>query len=62
MNLIIWLTVGSIIGWVAGNQIKLQRRRRRVMPKSITIGVVGALLGGLLWGGCCWPRCWAPAG
>jgi uncharacterized membrane protein YeaQ/YmgE (transglycosylase-associated protein family) len=44
MNLIIWLIVGGIIGWLAS----LVMRTSEGVLLNIIVGIVGALLGGWL--------------
>ena len=44
MNLIIWLIVGGIIGWLAS----LVMRTSEGVLLNIVVGIVGALLGGWL--------------
>jgi len=46
MNLIIWLVVGGLIGWVASLIMKTDAQQGMVL--NIVVGVVGALLGGWL--------------
>lgn len=44
MNIILWLVVGVVIGWIASMIMKTDPEQ------DITAGVVGALLGGwLIW-------------
>jgi len=44
MNLIIWLIVGGIIGWLAS----LVMRTNEGIVLNIVVGIIGALLGGWL--------------
>lgn len=44
MNLIIWLIVGGIIGWLASIVMK----RPEGMILNIVVGIVGSMLGGWL--------------
>lgn len=44
MNLIIWLVVGGLIGWVASLIMKTDAQQGLIL--NIVVGVVGALLGG----------------
>jgi len=44
MNLIIWLVVGGLIGWVASLIMKTDAQQGILL--NIVVGVVGALLGG----------------
>ena len=46
MNLIIWLVVGGVIGWVASLIMKTDAQQGMIL--NIVVGVVGALLGGWL--------------
>ena len=46
MNLIVWLIVGGIVGWVAG----LLMRSSHGVLMNVVIGIVGAVLGGWLLG------------
>jgi uncharacterized membrane protein YeaQ/YmgE (transglycosylase-associated protein family) len=47
INLIVWLIVGAVIGWAAG--LVLGDRNGTVV--NIIVGVVGAMIGGFLFGG-----------
>jgi uncharacterized membrane protein YeaQ/YmgE (transglycosylase-associated protein family) len=49
MNIIIWLVVGGLIGWVASLFMGTDNRQGLVL--NIVVGVVGAFLGGMLLGG-----------
>lgn len=46
MNLIIWLLVGGVIGWLASMLMKTNDQQGVVL--NIVVGVVGAMLGGWL--------------
>jgi uncharacterized membrane protein YeaQ/YmgE (transglycosylase-associated protein family) len=46
MNLIIWLVVGGLIGWVASLIMKTDAQQGLVL--NVIVGIVGALLGGWL--------------
>jgi uncharacterized membrane protein YeaQ/YmgE (transglycosylase-associated protein family) len=46
MNLILWLVFGALVGWLAG----LVMNDREGTPLNIMIGIIGALIGGLLTG------------
>jgi uncharacterized membrane protein YeaQ/YmgE (transglycosylase-associated protein family) len=46
MNLIIWLIVGGIIGWLASLIMKTDAQQGVIL--NIVVGIVGALLGGWL--------------
>ena len=44
MNLIIWLVVGGVIGWLASLIMKTDAQQGLVL--NVVVGIVGALLGG----------------
>jgi uncharacterized membrane protein YeaQ/YmgE (transglycosylase-associated protein family) len=44
MNLIIWLLVGGVIGWLAS--ILMRTNDQQGMLLNVIVGLVGALLGG----------------
>ena len=46
MNVIIWLVLGGIIGWLAS--IVMRTDAQQGMFLNIVVGIVGALLGGWL--------------
>jgi uncharacterized membrane protein YeaQ/YmgE (transglycosylase-associated protein family) len=46
MNLIVWLFVGGIIGWLASMVMRTDARQGVVL--NVVVGIVGALLGGWL--------------
>jgi uncharacterized membrane protein YeaQ/YmgE (transglycosylase-associated protein family) len=46
MNLIIWLIVGGVLGWLAS--IVMRRDAQQGIGLNIVVGIVGALLGGWL--------------
>lgn len=46
MNLIIWLVVGGLIGWIAS--IVMRTDAQQGMLLNIVVGIIGALLGGFL--------------
>ncbi len=48
MDLIVWLVVGGIIGWLASILIKTNAQMG--MVANVTVGVVGAAIGGWLAG------------
>jgi uncharacterized membrane protein YeaQ/YmgE (transglycosylase-associated protein family) len=48
MNLIIWLVVGGVIGWVASLIMKTDAQQGLFL--NVVVGIVGALLGGWLIG------------
>lgn len=46
MNLLIWLVVGGVIGWIAS--VIMRTDAQQGMLLNIVVGVIGALLGGWL--------------
>lgn len=44
MNLLIWLIVGGVIGWLASLVMKTDQQQGIVL--NIVVGIVGAMLGG----------------
>ena len=46
MNIIIWLVIGGLIGWVAS--IIMRTDAQQGVFLNIVVGIVGALLGGFL--------------
>ena len=46
MNLIIWLVVGGLIGWVASLIMKTDAQQGLIL--NVVVGIVGALIGGWL--------------
>lgn len=44
MNLIIWLTVGGVIGWLASMLMRTNDRQGIVL--NVVVGIVGAMLAG----------------
>ena len=46
MNLIVWLVVGGVIGWLAS--IVMRTDARQGVFLNVVVGVVGALIGGWL--------------
>ena len=44
MNLIIWLIVGGILGWLAS--IVMKRDAQQGVLLNVVVGIVGAFLGG----------------
>jgi uncharacterized membrane protein YeaQ/YmgE (transglycosylase-associated protein family) len=49
MNIIIWLVVGGLIGWVASMLMGTDGRQGLLL--NVVVGIVGAFLGGWLFGG-----------
>jgi uncharacterized membrane protein YeaQ/YmgE (transglycosylase-associated protein family) len=46
MNLIVWLVVGGVIGWLASLIMKTDAQQGIIL--NVIVGIVGALLGGWL--------------
>jgi len=46
MNLIIWLIVGGVIGWLASLVMKTDGQQGMIL--NVVVGIVGALIGGWL--------------
>ena len=46
MNIIVWLVVGGIVGWVASLIMRTDAQQGWLL--NILVGVVGAFLGGLI--------------
>ena len=46
MNIILWLIVGGVVGWLASLVMKTDAQQGIVL--NIVVGIVGAFLGGLL--------------
>lgn len=46
MNLIVWLVVGGIIGWLASLIMKTDAQQGIIL--NVVVGIVGALIGGWL--------------
>lgn len=44
MNIIIWLVVGGLIGWVASMLMRTDAQQGVIL--NVVVGIVGALLGG----------------
>lgn len=49
MNLILWLVVGGVIGWLAS--ILMRTDAQQGILLNIVVGIVGAFLGGLIFSG-----------
>lgn len=49
MNVIAWLVVGGLIGWVAN--LVMGTNGRQGLFLNVVVGIVGAALGGWLFGG-----------
>ncbi len=48
LNLIVWLIVGGIIGWIASMIMRTDAQQGMLL--NVIVGIVGALLGGWLIG------------
>lgn len=48
MGIIGWLIFGAIVGWIASKIMGTDAQQGALM--NIIVGIVGALLGGFLWG------------
>ena len=46
MNIIIWLIVGGILGWLASMMMKTDGQQGIIL--NVVVGIVGAMLGGWL--------------
>jgi uncharacterized membrane protein YeaQ/YmgE (transglycosylase-associated protein family) len=46
MNLIIWLILGGIVGWLASLIMRTDAQQGLVL--NVVVGIIGALLGGFL--------------
>ena len=46
MNIIIWLVVGGVIGWLASLVMKTDAQQGVIL--NVIVGIVGAMLGGWL--------------
>ena len=49
MNLIIWLLIGALVGWLASMVMRTDAQQGAIL--NIVVGVIGALIGGFLFGG-----------
>ena len=49
MGIIIWLSVGCIVGWLASLLMKLDAQQGILL--NIVVGIVGAVLAGWIFGG-----------
>lgn len=49
MGLILWLVVGGVIGWLASLVMRTDAQQGLLL--NIVVGIVGAFVGGLLFGG-----------
>jgi uncharacterized membrane protein YeaQ/YmgE (transglycosylase-associated protein family) len=48
MSIIGWLILGGVVGWIASKIMGTDAEQG--IPLNIIVGVVGAVLGGFLWG------------
>jgi len=46
MNIIIWLIVGGLIGWIASMIMKTDAQQGVIL--NVVVGIIGAMLGGWL--------------
>ncbi len=46
MNIIIWLVVGGLIGWVASMIMRTDAQQGVIL--NVVVGIIGAMLGGFL--------------
>ncbi|HEX9440981.1 MAG TPA: GlsB/YeaQ/YmgE family stress response membrane protein [Roseiflexaceae bacterium] len=49
INLILWLLFGALIGWLASLVMRTDAQQGAVL--NIVVGIIGALIGGFLFGG-----------
>jgi uncharacterized membrane protein YeaQ/YmgE (transglycosylase-associated protein family) len=49
INLIIWLLMGALIGWLASMVMRTDAQQGALL--NIVVGVIGAMIGGFLLGG-----------
>ncbi|MBK9714461.1 MAG: GlsB/YeaQ/YmgE family stress response membrane protein [Kouleothrix sp.] len=49
MNLIIWLLIGALVGWLASMVMRTDAQQGAIL--NIVVGIIGALIGGFLFGG-----------
>ncbi len=49
MNVIVWLVIGGLVGWVASMLMNTDGQQGILM--NVIVGIVGAVLGGWLLGG-----------
>ena len=48
INLILWLVLGGVIGWVASLVMRTDAQQGLIL--NVIVGIVGALIGGFLFG------------
>lgn len=46
MNIIIWLVVGGLIGWIASKIMNTDAQQGIIL--NVVVGIIGAMLGGFL--------------
>jgi uncharacterized membrane protein YeaQ/YmgE (transglycosylase-associated protein family) len=46
MNLIIWLVIGGLLGWIASKIMRTDAQQGVIL--NVVVGIIGALLGGWL--------------
>ncbi|MCH4893962.1 MULTISPECIES: GlsB/YeaQ/YmgE family stress response membrane protein [unclassified Sphingomonas] len=49
MGFIIWLIIGGVVGWLASMVMRTDAQQGIIL--NIIVGIVGAFIGGLLFGG-----------
>lgn len=49
MGIIMWLIVGGVVGWLASMIMRTDAQQGIVL--NIVVGIVGAFIGGLIFGG-----------
>jgi uncharacterized membrane protein YeaQ/YmgE (transglycosylase-associated protein family) len=49
MGLLIWLVIGGVVGWLASMVMRTDARQGALL--NIVVGVVGAVIAGLIFGG-----------
>ena len=49
MGLLIWLVIGGVVGWLASMVMRTDARQGALL--NVVVGVVGAVIAGLIFGG-----------
>lgn len=49
MGIIVWLIIGGIVGWLASLIMRTDAQQGIIL--NIVVGIVGAFIGGLIFGG-----------
>jgi uncharacterized membrane protein YeaQ/YmgE (transglycosylase-associated protein family) len=49
INLIIWLLIGALVGWLASMVMRTDAQQGALL--NIVVGIIGAMIGGFLLGG-----------